>query len=276
MFSNAQNFYFSTRIGLAGYEGDLKLASKPFSQMKFLGSLGAQYDLSEHLSARTYFTLTTLKGDDKFGNATMKLRNLNFQTSVFDWEGGLQYSVFNLNDKWWTPFVFAGIGVFHFNPYTKDASGSKVYLKPLSTEGEGFLPGNPDYKLTQFSIPMGIGANYTLGEDTRVGIEAGYRKIFTDHLDDVSNNYVDETTLLNARGQQAVAMAWRGNEVNGDPYPKGGSPRGSAKYNDGYYYIAVTFTIRYWFDKYKQIAGMAGSKKEKRVGCPATRGMISN
>jgi len=276
LFASAQNFYFSTRVGFAGYQGDLKLASKVFSQMKVMGSLGAQYDLSEHVSARTYFTLSSLKADDKKGNATMQLRNLNFQTSLFDWEGGLQYNVFSLNDKWWTPYVFAGIGVYHFNPYTRDVNNNKVYLKPLSTEGEGFEPGIPNYKLTQLSIPLGIGANYTLGEDTRIGIEAGYRKLFTDYLDDVSGNYVDQISLLNARGQQAVDLAWRGDEVNGASYPKGGTPRGSAKYKDGYYYVAVTFTIRYWFDKYKQIAGMAGSRKEKRVGCPASRGMISN
>jgi hypothetical protein len=48
--------------------------------------------------------------------------------------------------------------------------------------------------------------------------------------------------------------------------------RGNAANNDGYYYIAATFSLRYFFDKYKQIAGIPGGRKEKRVGCPATRG----
>ena len=35
---------------------------------------------------------------------------------------------------------------------------------------------------------------------------------------------------------------------------------------DGYYYIALTYTVRYFFDKYNQIAGLASFKKDKRVG----------
>ena len=38
---------------------------------------------------------------------------------------------------------------------------------------------------------------------------------FTDHLDDVSGNYVDEADLLAARGPLAVKMAYRGNELPG-------------------------------------------------------------
>src|SRR5690606_3987873 len=169
-------------------------------------------DLSEHITARTYFTYTTLAGDDKKGNAAMKARNLNFKTSLFDWELTAQYNVFSLNSRWWTPYVFAGIGAFHYNPYTKDAAGEKVFLRPLSTEGQGFIPGVESYKLTQFCIPFGFGFDYSLNEDMRIGLEFGYRKTFTDYLDDVSTTYVDETALLNAKGQVAVDLAWRGDE----------------------------------------------------------------
>jgi hypothetical protein len=161
--------------------------------------------------------------------------------------------------------------MFHFKPYTTDTSGNKTFLKPLSTEGQGFMTGVKDYKLTQFSIPFGFGAEYSLNEDMRLGLELGYRKIFTDYLDDVSTNYVDETTLLNARGPKAVDLAWRGDEAHGGPYPAAGYMRGNPKYKDGYYYVAITYTLRFWFDKYKQTSGIPSGKKEKKVGCPATR-----
>lgn len=267
----AQNFHFAARFGLAGYQGDLKAHSITLSQSKIMGSIGVQYDLAEHFSARSYLTLASLKADDKKGTASMQQRNLNFQTGLFDWELTAQYDVFSLNDKWWTPYVFAGIGLYHYNPYTKDNSGNKVFLKPLSTEGEGFVQGVKNYKLTNFSIPLGAGINYALNEDMRLGLEFGYRKIFTDYLDDVSNNYVDQTALLNARGQTAVDVAWRGDEANGAPYPAAGSPRGNPKQKDGYYYIALTYTVRYFFDKYKQIVGLPSGRKEKKVGCPASR-----
>lgn len=269
--SAAQNFHFSGRFGLANYQGDLKKSSVSLSQAKLFFSLGARYDLSEHVMARSYVSFTGLQADDKKGTATMQQRNLNFKSKIFDWELTGQYSFFSLNDKWWTPYVFAGIGLFHFNPYTKDTSGNKAFLKPLSTEGQGFLPGVKEYKLWQFNLPFGIGAEYSLNEDMRLGLELGYRKIFTDHLDDVSGNYVDQSKLLTAKGQQAVDLAYRGDEVGAGPYPSPDILRGKPKNKDGYYYIAVTYTVRYFFDKYKQIAGLPGGKRSKKVGCPATR-----
>jgi opacity protein-like surface antigen len=269
--ASAQNFHFSARLGLAGYNGDLKAHSITLSQTKLMGSLGVQYDLTEHLTARSYFTLTSLKADDKMGTASMQQRNLNFQTKLFDWELSAQYHLFSLNNRWWTPYLFAGIGLYHFNPYTKDESGGKVFLKPLSTEGQGFRSGFADYKLTSFSLPMGMGLSYALNEDMRLGLEFGYRKIFTDYLDDVSNSYADKTQLLNTRGQTAVDLAWRADEINATPYPVAGTGRGNPNQKDGYYFIAITYTIRYFFDKYKQIVGLPSGSREKKVGCPSTR-----
>jgi opacity protein-like surface antigen len=271
LMAHAQNFHFSGRLGLAGYQGDLKAHSLSLSQTRLMGSIGVQYDLSEHLTARSYLTLASLKADDKKGTSSMRLRNLDFQTGLFDWELSAQYDLFSLNDKWWTPYLFAGIGIYHYNPYTKDSAGNKVFLKPLSTEGEGFVQGVNNYKLTGFSIPVGLGFSYALNEDMRLGLEFGYRKIFTDYLDDVSGNYADKNALLNARGQTAVDLAWRGDEINGAPYPAAGSERGNPNQKDGYYYIALTYTVRYFFDKYKQIVGLPSGRKEKKVGCPATR-----
>lgn len=267
----AQNFHFAARLGAANYQGDLKAKAVSFSQAKFLFSLGARYDLSEHVMVRSYITLTGLQADDKKGTTAMKQRNLNFQTKIFDWEFTGQYSFFSLNEKWWTPYVFAGVGLYHFKPFTKDDAGNKTFLQPLSTEGQGFLPGVKAYKSWQLSIPLGIGAEYSLNEDMRVGLEMGYRKLFTDHLDDVSDNYVDQGKLLTARGQKAVDLAYRGDEVGAGSYPSASATRGNPKQKDGYYYVALTYTVRYFFDKYKQIAGLPGGGRRKKVGCPATR-----
>jgi opacity protein-like surface antigen len=267
----AQDFHFSARLGLANYHGDLTQHTVSVSGAKPFFSLGARYDLSEHLTARTYFSLTSLQADDKKGPAAMQARNLNFKTRVFEWELSGQYNLLNLNDRWWTPYVFAGIGIYRFNPSTTDAAGSKVFLQPLSTEGQGFRDGASPYKRTQFSVPFGFGADYSLNEDMRLGLEFGYRKLFTDYVDDVSTTYVDQNTLLHAKGEKAVELAWRGDEINGAPYPVEGTVRGNPGAKDGYYYVALTYTIRYFFDKYKAVAGIPSGKRDKKVGCPATR-----
>jgi hypothetical protein len=271
LLATAQNFHFSARLGVSGYQGDLKAKSFSFSQSKFLGSIGVRYDLGEHVALRSYLSLTSLQADDKKGTALMKLRNLNFQSKILDWEAGIHYSILNLNEHWWTPYVFAGIGIYHFNPFTKDVNGTKTYLNPLSTEGQGFVAGVGNYKLTQFSIPLGVGVERSLNEDMRVGFEMGYRKLFTDYLDDVSTVYVDQSALLTARGQTAVDLAYRGDEIAAEPYPNAGEVRGSPKSKDGYFYVGLTFTFRFYFDKYKQIAGLPSSKKGKKVGCPGSR-----
>src|SRR5688500_16022653 len=95
----AQNFHFSARLGIANYQGDLQAKRVTFKQAKFLGSLGAQYDLSEHFTARTYFTLSSLQADDKKGTSAMKMRNLNFATKLFEWELGAQYNILSLRSE---------------------------------------------------------------------------------------------------------------------------------------------------------------------------------
>lgn len=265
---SAQNFHLSFRFGLANYQGDLKQNSLSFSQSKIVGSLGARYDLTEHLLLRTHLSLGSLRADDaKNKSASLKSRNFSFMTSLFEWELGAQYNIFSLNDKWWTPYLFAGGALFHFKPNTLDNAGNRVYLQPLSTEGQGFIPGKKSYKLTQFSIPFGIGAEYALNEDMRVGLELGYRKTFTDYMDDVSTNYVDRNALLAAKGPQAVELAYRGS----GSYPSSGSLRGNEKNKDTYYFLQLTFTWRPFVDWYERTSGIASFKKNKKVGCPGTR-----
>jgi hypothetical protein len=270
LFSASQNFHFSARAGAMGYQGDLK--AKPFglSQSKLMFSAGARYDLTEHIMARSYITYGAVKADDKKGTAAMRQRNLNFESRILDWELGAQYNILNLNYHWWTPYVFAGVGVYRFNPYTKDTTGAKHFLRPLSTEGQGFIDGVKEYKQTQFNIPLGIGVDYLLGEDHRIGLELGYRRLFTDYLDDVSDRYVDGAALQAARGAKAVELAYRGDEIKPGPYPVAGDIRGNPKIKDGYYYIAFTYTFRFWFDSYKKTSGIPGGKRDKKVGCPSS------
>ena len=123
----------------------------------------------------------------------------------------------------------------------------KTYLRPLSTEGEG-LPQYPDqkpYSQTQFSIPFGGGIKFRMSESVVLAWELGFRKTFTDYIDDVSTFYVDKTVLQNAKGPIAVEMAYRANELKGgdQTYPVAFTKRGSSQYNDIYYYTGIRISI---------------------------------
>jgi opacity protein-like surface antigen len=267
---HAQNLHVSGRFGFSNYQGDLQDRRLSTSQAKLAGSIGLRYDLSEHFTARGFFTLSTLMAADVNNkNNELKKRNLDFHTRLFDWELGMQYHLFSLNNKWWTPYIFAGVGLFHFKPATRDINGNKVFLTDYSTEGQGFVRGRDPYSLWQFSVPFGIGAEYAISEDLRVGLEFGYRSTFTDYLDDVSKSYVDQSLLLNQKGPEAIALAYRGN----GSYPAAGDLRGNENNKDAYYFVQLTVTLRPYVDWYARTSGVASFKKNKKVGCPANRGI---
>jgi Domain of unknown function (DUF6089) len=266
--SFAQNTHIGFRFGLANYQGDLQQRRFTFSQAKLVGSIGARYDLSEHLTARGFISYGTIKAADaKNKNTSLQQRNLSFESRIKELELSIQYNLFSLNDKWWTPYAFAGVAFFNFKPYANDNNGNKTFLQPLSTEGQGFISGKKEYKRTVIAIPFGIGAEYALNEDMRVGLDLGYRRTFTDYIDDVSTTYVDQTQLLNARGTTAVQMAYRGS----GSYPAVGELRGGAGNKDAYYFVQLTFTIRPYVDWYKRTSGISSFKKQKRVGCPGSQ-----
>ncbi len=268
--ANAQNWHVAGKFGLGSYKGDIK-PSGGLKQSNIGWGIGARYDVSEHIIGRIFFNATKLKADDAISNnAAQQNRNLNFTAKLREVELGAQYQIFSLNQKWWTPYVFAGVSVFGAKPYTTNAAGTKVYLQSLGTEGQGIAGFNKKYKTTNLAFVYGVGGEYALGEDVKVGIEAGFRYTGTDYIDDVSGAYANYTTLLTGNGAQSVAMAYRG----AGTYPTAGTPRGSSTNKDKFYFIQLTVTVRPFVNQWKRTSGIAGMKKDKRVGCPQTKGIF--
>lgn len=195
LFSQAQAVHVGVFGGISNYQGDL--VNKLFSSRssKAAAGLTVDYQLTQHWTVRGGFTFTKLTGNDKYNKKALQARNLNFNSSVLELSVAGEYTTFSLDQKRWTPYLFGGVALFHFNPYTFDSS-AKVYLKPLSTEGQG-LSGyeSKPYSLTQLALPFGGGVRFAVTDNIRVGLELGIRKLFTDHLDDVSGNYAGEEDL---------------------------------------------------------------------------------
>ena len=241
--TKAQKFNLDFFAGIANYQGDLQDNIFPFNQAHLAVGAGLSYELTDHFSLRTGLTFGTVSANDEYGKN--RSRNLNFTSNITEGNLELQYFFTPVHEYSLSPYVFSGIAVYHFDPYTKDTTGQKYYLRPLSTEGEGFIPGVKNYNLTQIAITFGAGVKLNLSENINVGLEVGFRKLFTDYLDDVSTNYVDESLLLANRGAEAVELAYRGNELkNGKPYPAAGAKRGSPKAKDMYYFTGFTMSFR--------------------------------
>jgi hypothetical protein len=156
-------------------------------------------------------------------------------------------NLLDLTTKNFSPYLYGAISIFRFNPWTKDENGSKVFLKPLGTEGQGLsqYPDRKPYDLVQPALAFGGGLKFALDENLNVGIEFSQRKTFTDYLDDVSTSYADYDLLYNARGTQAVSLAYRGDEVpGGSPYPHAGEQRGTPSEMDWFYFIGITVEMK--------------------------------
>lgn len=235
--------------GFSNYFGDLQSSPYTTQQAHLAGGVGLQYDLSPHFSLLSNITLGKVGASDAYSpQADLRARNLSFQTDISELNLLAEYNLFSLRSHKVTPYVFAGLAVYHFNPYAFDTTGRKVYLRPLSTEGEGLpqYPNSKPYALTQLAIPFGGGIKFRISDQVVLAYEIGMRKLFTDYLDDVSGRYVDQNILLAARGPEAVEMAYRGNEIHGGGgYPPAGTVRGDPKRKDWYYFSGLRVIIAF-------------------------------
>ena len=245
--SAQQRFHVTVFGGLSNYQGDLQGKEFTFEQSNAAFGLGVKYDLTPHFAIRSGLVLASVEGNDKTNDPLLQFRNLSFQSNITEGNLLLEYTLADLENKRLSPYLFAGVALYHFNPYAFDSLGNKVYLKPLSTEGQGLAqyPDRKPYKLTQFAIPFGGGIKFRVNYNTVISYEIGLRKLFTDHLDDVSTRYVDRFILAQERGLKAVEMAYRADELkDGDPnYPADGTIRGGSKYKDWYYFQGITLYI---------------------------------
>jgi hypothetical protein len=243
----AQRWHVNLFGGFSNYSGDLQSKLFTLDQSYAAFSAGAQYDLTTTFSVLSNLTYAHVGASDAYNKPSLQPRNLSFQSKIFEWNVLAEYNFIDLTKRRFSPYIFAGLAVYHFDPYGYDSTAHQVYLQPLSTEGEGLAqyPDRKNYGLTQLSIPFGGGVKLRISENVVIAYEISFRKLFTDYLDDVSTAYVDETTLLNARGPKAVEMAYRGGELKGgDPtYPGDGIKRGGPNAKDWYYTSGIRISI---------------------------------
>lgn len=263
--SVAQGFGIYASPGIINYGGDLQKKVYTFSQAKFAISGGLLYNFN-HFTIRGALTYGRIQGSDSTGG--FKARNLSFQSKLGEASLALQYDLFTLDEKKFTPYIFAGGALFYHNPYTI-YEGRRVNLRNLGTEGQGLsiYPDREMYSLTQFAVPLGVGVKYKLTDHWHVALEFCSRFLFSDYLDDVSKTYPDEAALLHGRGQLAVDLSYRGDEIDpAKPFPAEGVQRGSSSHNDNYY--TSSLSIIYMFSRSESFGGIGRHKKMKALDCP--------
>lgn len=265
----SQKLSLSLFLGTSNYEGDMQSNFFTFTQPGLTLGGSVSYKLTERIYARGGITWARVSADDK-KNPKVYFRNLNFKTDIKEFHAALEYHLLTDEESKINPYFFGGVAVYHFNPYTFDTAGTKFFLQPLSTEGQGFFQDRKTYSLTQFALPFGGGIRYSLSDNLQIGAEVGMRKLFTDYIDDVSTTYVDPALLLSNRGPKALELAFRGGEINNtETYPVQFTKRGEPKNKDWYYFTGLTLTYR--FPAKGEINGgwdKPGKRKKYIMGCP--------
>jgi hypothetical protein len=236
--------------GLINYGGDLQPKSYSFNQANGYIQAGLSLLWSSHYIIDYSIGAGKVGASDANGfNRKFHGRNLSFFSNIGEATLTFEYDLNDISGiNNFTPYGFAGVGAFHFKPYAIDTGGNKVYLQPLGTEGQG-LPEYPDrkfYKMVQFNIPFGLGVKYALSDHLILCGELGYRKLFTDYVDDVSSyNFVDTAVLDAARGPLAAKMSFRANEIPGSRYGIT-AQRGNPKAKDTYYTFSVKLIVSFY------------------------------
>ncbi len=242
-FLNAQDQELGGFLGVSQYQGDLAQQRVTLSETKPTIGGFYRYYFNAHINFRGSLTYGWISGDDQNYNDNdrwRKKRNLSFWTHILEGSAQVEYNILpyvsNSNNNKFSPFVFGGVALFHFNPKT-EFQGETVTLQPLGTEGQG-QPGNPDkYSRLQVSIPFGVGIKYSIGGRWNIGLELGVRKTFTDYLDDVSTEYADLDGL-----PARVADRSNQSDLFDERAFNPGSGRGDPSDKDWYSFVGFTLS----------------------------------
>lgn len=242
----AQDLYGGVTLGGANYQGELQDKKLTLDGMTPGLGLSILYAYNDRLSGSLELFKGVLTGSDAKPDSRNRNRNLQFVTQLFDLTLAGRYNLYNSRDFAFIPYVVGGVSLFHIDPYTTDGVRGRVYLFPLSTEGQGLraYPEIPVQQNINYALMGGGGIEVRLTDKLRMDIEVGFRKTFTDYIDDVSGYFPDPAMLLAERGPMAVSYSYRGDELPGgsQTFPKS-TLRGNPGTDDWYHVVSIR--IRY-------------------------------
>jgi hypothetical protein len=165
--------------GTATYFGDLTTDLHSLTFNPNLG-LGLSYNLTRLFGARAelnYFRLGAIKSDMS-GDISFSSNNFEFSGVVlYDLQSHIKPA--SKRNKV-SSYIFAGFGITSFHSKVEKSGNFISYDSLSESKHSGYTP----------VIPFGAGVKIKLGSKTDLILELGYRKTFTDYLDNVSPHYI--------------------------------------------------------------------------------------
>ena len=194
----AQVMEVGGNIGLAYYMGDIN-PRKPFNQSDLGWGVLVRYYEGTRWAFRFSYSNLQLKGSDEASGYRPE-RGLSFNTKVNDFA---LVAEFNFLDYFTgskrnglSPYIFAGISIFTFNPKADDGTELHDLLTDVifcighDEKGKEFeYQKKTDYNTTAVSIPFGIGVKYSINSRLGMSMEWRWDLTFTDWIDDCHGYY---------------------------------------------------------------------------------------
>jgi len=269
LITNAQlhKLEIGATIGGSNYVGDINSAfnssqenkqwnqfesSFDFYNANIMWGIMARYNFNPRWVLNISFCLTKLEGFDSYFNNP---RNLSFYSDIKEFSMVVEFNFLDYQtgskQHRIAPYIFVGLAGFHFNPKTDIVNPisqieESIELQPLNTEGQGMPGYNKPYSRYSLAIPFGLGCKFSLSEYISIGLQWGFRKTFTDYIDDISTRYVDHGTMIEWAGELGAAAADRTHELEGREgyYNQHNLSRGNEKNKDWYNFFGITITTK--------------------------------
>jgi hypothetical protein len=179
-------------LGLTNYSGDLAEKTIQLTQTRFDLGVFARYHFSNYFAAKAQVSLNFISGSDKNAiTQELKERSLRFKSSLLEFSMVGEWNFMNvkppkrgdIQEFRVVPYLHAGIGGVRSNPkvtyYGPPDDFAKNVPYPIPEKGPSSV---------MLVIPFGMGLRAQLNDQVNVGIEAGFRPVFSDYLDGVKLN----------------------------------------------------------------------------------------
>ncbi|MFO8067498.1 MAG: hypothetical protein R6U11_07950 [Bacteroidales bacterium] len=268
---------FMGDLGGADREGSNGIMDFDFYATRPAFLLGYRYYIIEDIAVRGNLSFGYIAGDDKFTDEAYRSnRNIHFRSPLWElavqgeyyfiraYQMGARYRRVTRARGWFgynfSAYAFIGVGGFYFNPQGKFESANYTgtvpqadlpsdgwyNLRPLRTEGQSYFSTRDEYSKISLTVPFGLGAIFVINRQLSVGIEYGFRKTWTDYIDDVSRTYVDPAIyheMFEGNPEKIALSEYFSNPTTGqlgDNVTAPGQQRGNPHNTDSYMFTLIT------------------------------------
>lgn len=177
-------------VGVANHSGDIAQPDVEIAQSRPAVGAFVRYHLSESFILKGQFHTGRIYGDDKHSDDRGP-RQFRVKGPLFELSAVVEYAPLHFGFEsasgsavHFFPYLFAGVGGTYVRPkaeYYGPPEGVATYVKTPFPEGG-------QAKQTLLCTPIGGGLRVNINRRITLGIEGGWRPVYSDLLDGVSKN----------------------------------------------------------------------------------------